>query len=177
MKTMSPTRTPSAADEGAGSNDRSPLRGAEQVLAPVRRVPTLWGGSWGHVLGSAFLSRRSRVATHAQTPQGKAKAMNVGGYVALTIYVSAAFAEGNGDQRRLLHTKLPPMIKRMRAEAHDDEQWRLALQSLLIRIQEVMGVGWMPRGEIGEYIRRLISESIQEREAKKVDVGKQAPSG
>jgi hypothetical protein len=103
--------------------------------------------------------------------------MNVGGYVALTMYIGAAFAEGSGDQKRLLHTKLPPMIKRMRQEAHDDEQWRLAVQSLLIRVQEVMGTGWMPKGETGDYIRRLMSESIQERKATKVDVGEQAPNG
>lgn len=103
--------------------------------------------------------------------------MTVGGYVALTMYVGAAFSEGSGDQKRLLRTKLPPMIRRMREEAHDEQQWRLAVQSLLIRVQEVMGTGWTPRGETGEYIRRLMSESIKEREAAKVDVRKQTENG
>lgn len=102
--------------------------------------------------------------------------MNVG-YLALTLYMGAAFAEANGDQKRLMRTNLQPMIQRMREEANDDVQWRLAVQSLLIRVQQVMGENWRPKGEAGDYIRRLLNESIQERAAKKVDVGKQTGHG
>jgi hypothetical protein len=99
--------------------------------------------------------------------QRKEAKVNVAGYAALTLYVGAAYAEASGDQKSLLNTKLPPMIRRMRAEAHDEEQWRLATQSLLIRIHEVMGRDWRPRGQTGLTIAHLLKEATQERGRRK----------
>jgi hypothetical protein len=40
-----------------------------------------------------------------------------------------------------------------------------------------MGTDWRPKGEYGNYIERLMRESIQERETKKMDVREQAEDG
>lgn len=91
--------------------------------------------------------------------------MSLGGHLAYTLYVGAALADANGDQTRLLRTKLPPMLKRMKELKDDDHNWRLAAQSLLMRIHEVMGKDWRPKGEWATQINALLKEAnaVQER--------------
>lgn len=84
--------------------------------------------------------------------------MSLGGYMAYTLYIGAAFADANGDQTRLLRTKLPPMLKRMRELQGDDHNWPLAAKSLLMRIQEVMGPKWRPSDPWMAQIKALLAD-------------------
>lgn len=82
--------------------------------------------------------------------------MSVAGYLALTLYVAAARNDANGDQRQLLRTMLPPMIQRMRDYQNDDHNWPLAAKSLLMRVHQIMGPQWRPKGEWDAYITTLL---------------------
>lgn len=83
--------------------------------------------------------------------------MSVGGNLALVLYLRAAWAEASLDQKKLLRTKLNPMIKRMCQEVGNDHEYRLALKSMLIRLHEVMGKEWRPKGGDAEQIKLLLS--------------------
>ena len=82
----------------------------------------------------------------------------IGGYAAFTLYAAAAFHDATISQRILLRTKCRPMLARMREFEGDDHNWPLAARSLLMRIHEVMGENWRPKGEWSDYINALLKE-------------------
>lgn len=82
----------------------------------------------------------------------------IGGYLALTLYVSAAVHDATPSQRRLLNTRLNPLLAQMKDLSGDDEQWRLAVKSLLIRLHGVMGNDWRPSGEWLAQINALMGK-------------------
>lgn len=103
-----------------------------------------------------------------------------GGYVALALYVRAAFEEATGDQRRLLRTKLPPMLRRMRELQNDDHNWPLAVKSLLLRVHQVMGPEWLPKEDSLKQIKLLLGrplDALQIGTPAAMDVGEQAEDG
>lgn len=84
--------------------------------------------------------------------------MSIAGQLALTLYVGAAIADASGDQKRLLNTTLPPLLRRAKQEAHDNAQYKLVVESMILTIGRIMGSEWRPRGEAADYINQLLKE-------------------
>ena len=84
-------------------------------------------------------------------------AMSASGYAAFTLYFGAALHDASGDQRRLLRTTLPPLIKRAKEEK-DPEQWKLIAQSMLIKVHQIMPEWPGPTGEWLAQIKALLPE-------------------
>jgi hypothetical protein len=94
---------------------------------------------------------------------GQGSAMSAAaGYMAFTLYVGAAMHDANGDQKRLMQTKLPPLISRAKTVTHDPDEWRLVAESILINVQRIMGPEWRPIGEWAERIDALLKEKAKE---------------
>lgn len=83
--------------------------------------------------------------------------MSVSGYLAFTLYFGAALHDASGDQKRLLRTALPPLIRRAKVEK-DPDQWNLIAQSMLIKVHQIMPEWPGPTGEWLEQIKKLIPE-------------------
>lgn len=84
--------------------------------------------------------------------------MNVGGYLAFTLYVGAAVADATGDQRRLLDTNMNPLLKRMKEVQEDAREWGLVAESMLINIHRIMGPDWRPKEDWLRQIKFLLKD-------------------
>jgi hypothetical protein len=83
--------------------------------------------------------------------------MSIGGSAAFVLYFGAALHDASGDQRRLLRTTLPPLIRRAKEE-QDPEQWRLIAISMVMTVRRIMPEWPGPTGEWLTQIRKLIPE-------------------
>jgi hypothetical protein len=76
------------AGRGAGEREGPPLRGAEPVLASVRRLSALWGGSWRPVPGPA-LSGQDRLEAYPEAAQGTEAVVMQEAVVAIVVACTA----------------------------------------------------------------------------------------
>lgn len=84
--------------------------------------------------------------------------MSLGGYLAFTLYMAAAMNDGSGDQKRLLHTDLKPLLERMKEVQEDGREWGLVAQSMLLKVDKIMGPEWQPTAEWRNQIHLLMKD-------------------
>lgn len=77
--------------------------------------------------------------------------MSLGGWLAFTLYVGAAVADGDTVQRQALHDRVRPQLQELKED-------RAAAQRILATIGEIMGADWRPTGPWEQHISAMLGK-------------------